>query len=113
MSICGRAGFRYIIFLPLVSMAAPAAWSQQGEGAEPIEEIITTGTRREGQSPTEALSPIDVLGGDMLDDQATYDLTDGLPKIAPSINTPSVLKLRCLPRSWLLLVTSLRVASAR
>jgi iron complex outermembrane receptor protein len=87
MSICGRAVFRYIIFLPLVSMAAPAAWSQQGEGAEPIEEIITTGTRREGQSPTEALSPIDVLGGDMLDDQATYDLTDGLPKIAPSINT--------------------------
>ena len=65
------------------SMALP-----QDEGAdEVIEEIVTTGTRREGQSPTETLSPVDVLGGETLANQATFDLTDGLAKIAPSINT--------------------------
>ncbi len=65
------------------SMALP-----QDEGAdEVIEEIVTTGTRREGQSPTETLSPIDVLAGTAVANQATFDLTDGLTKIAPSINT--------------------------
>jgi iron complex outermembrane receptor protein len=70
-----------IAMMPL--MAFP-----QDEGAdEVIEEIITTGTRREGQSPAETLSPVDVLGGETLTDQATFDLTDGLTKIAPSLNT--------------------------
>jgi iron complex outermembrane receptor protein len=65
------------------SMALP-----QDEGAdEVIEEIVTTGTRREGQSPTETLSPIDVLGGAALADQATFDVTDAITKIAPSLNT--------------------------
>src|SRR5688572_13721673 len=54
---------------------------------EPIEEIVITGTRREGQSPVEALSPIDVLQGAAVDDQATFDMTDALPKVAPAINT--------------------------
>jgi len=65
------------------SMALP-----QDEGAdEVIVEIVTTGTRRAGLSPTETLSPIDVLAGTALANQATFDLTDGLTKIAPSINT--------------------------
>jgi iron complex outermembrane receptor protein len=66
----------------------PSIAFPQDEGAdEVIEEIITTGTRKEGQSPTDALSPIDVLGGETLANQATFDMTDGLTKIAPSINT--------------------------
>ncbi len=35
----------------------------------------------------ESLSPIDVLAGTALTNQATFDLTDGLTKISPSINT--------------------------
>jgi iron complex outermembrane receptor protein len=54
---------------------------------ESIEEIVVTGTRKGGQSPTETLSPVDLLGGEMLSDQATFDLTEGLPKISPSLNT--------------------------
>ncbi|MDH3532718.1 MAG: TonB-dependent receptor [Gammaproteobacteria bacterium] len=61
--------------------------AQEADDEEAIEEIVTTGTRREGQSPTETLSPIDVLAGDALANQATFDMTDGLTKIAPSINT--------------------------
>jgi len=64
------------------SMALP-----QDEGADDTEEIVVTGTRREGQSPLETLSPIDVFAGTALANQATFDLTDGLTKIAPSINT--------------------------
>jgi iron complex outermembrane receptor protein len=64
------------------SMALP-----QDEGADEAEEIVVTGTRREGQSPTETLSPVDVFAGAALANQATFDMTDGLTKIAPSINT--------------------------
>ncbi len=66
--------------------AAPLALAQQ-TGEDVIEEIVTTGTRKEGQSPTETLSPIDVLAGDALANQAAFDMTDGLTKVAPSINT--------------------------
>lgn len=70
-----------------VAMAPSIALPQDAGADEVIEEIVTTGTRREGQSPTETLSPIDVLGGDLLANQAAFDMTDGLTKIAPSINT--------------------------
>lgn len=64
------------------------AYSQSDDGIDDlIEEIVTTGTRRQGQSPTETMSPIDVLRGSALVNQATFDMTDGLTKIAPSINT--------------------------
>jgi iron complex outermembrane receptor protein len=66
------------------ALAAPtAAVSQEEE----FEEIVVTGTRKGGQSPTETLSPVDMLSGELLSDQATFDLTDGLPKISPSLNT--------------------------
>src|SRR5262245_27129252 len=68
------------------ALAAPtAALSQQQE--EEFEEIVVTGTRKGGQSPTETLSPVDMLSGQLLSDQATFDLTEGLPKVTPSINT--------------------------
>lgn len=57
------------------------------EGANVLEEVVVTGTRREGQSYIETLSPIDVLTGAAIDDQATFDLTDGITKVVPSINT--------------------------
>ena len=77
---------------------APATALPQDEGAEDvIEEIVTTGTRRQGQSPTETLSPIDVLGGDLIANQAAFDLTDGLTKIMPSIKR-SASRSRTVPR---------------
>jgi iron complex outermembrane receptor protein len=70
------------------AIGSPAAYSQTDDGSDDrIEEIVTTGTRKQGQSPTETMSPIDVLAGDALINQATFDMTDGLTKIAPSINT--------------------------
>ena len=70
------------------AIGSPAAYSQTDDGSdELIEEIVTTGTRKQGQSPTETMSPIDILTGDALANQATFDMTDGLTKIAPSINT--------------------------
>ncbi|MDH3614559.1 MAG: TonB-dependent receptor [Gammaproteobacteria bacterium] len=69
-----------------MALSSPAALSQETED-DLLEEIVTTGTRKQGQSPTETLSPIDVLAGAVLANQATFDMTDGLTKVAPSINT--------------------------
>ena len=49
--------------------------------------IIVTGTRAQGTSPTESLSPVSVVGGAALTEQAAPSLTDALTNIAPSINT--------------------------
>lgn len=73
-----------------VCLPTSGAFAQESaEGADDrmMEEVITTGTRKEGVMPTETLSPVDVMGGTSLTDQATFDLTDGLSKIAPSFNT--------------------------
>ncbi|MBB3061131.1 TonB-dependent receptor plug domain-containing protein [Microbulbifer rhizosphaerae] len=52
-----------------------------------VEEVVVTGTRKEGVSPLETLSPIDVVGGENLSGQASFDLTESLAKVAPSFNT--------------------------
>ena len=79
----------YFLAAAAISLAigSPAAFSQTDDGSDALVEIVTTGTRRQGQSPTETLSPIDVLVGSALTNQATFDMTDGLTKVAPSINT--------------------------
>jgi iron complex outermembrane receptor protein len=69
------------------AMIPAVSFAQGAEGAEAVEEIVITGTRRAGQSPTETLSPIDILMGDRLAEQATFDMTDALTKVAPAINT--------------------------
>ncbi len=51
------------------------------------EEIIVTGTRTQGTSPTQSMSPVDVLGVGEIADQASSNLTDQLTAVAPSINT--------------------------
>jgi iron complex outermembrane receptor protein len=72
-----------------LAMAPAISISQESADAdyELIEEVVVTGTRKEGQLPTETLSPIDVLGSGAISNQANFDLTDGLSKIAPSFNT--------------------------
>jgi iron complex outermembrane receptor protein len=69
-----------------VAMTSGPVWAQNGDN-EFIEEIITTGTRKEGTSPTEAMSPVDVLSGDAFVEQAAFDLTDSITRLSPSLNT--------------------------
>jgi iron complex outermembrane receptor protein len=66
--------------------AAPAAPAADKEPTE-LETLVVTGTRKVGLSPTETISPVDVYGGDQLEQQATADLTDSLTKIMPALNT--------------------------
>jgi iron complex outermembrane receptor protein len=69
-----------------LGLSSPA-WSQAAAEEETIEEVVTTGTRKEGVSPTETMSPIDVLTGATFTNQGTFDMTDGFTKVAPSLNT--------------------------
>lgn len=75
-------------FLPacisILTSFSVGAYADEGASAE---QVIVTGTRKEGLSPLETLSPIDLIGGDDLVEQAAFDLTDSLGKISPSINT--------------------------
>ncbi|MGH7946236.1 MAG: TonB-dependent receptor plug domain-containing protein, partial [Opitutaceae bacterium] len=50
-------------------------------------EVIVTGTRKAGVSPTESISPVDVIDGSAVSQQAAFDLTDSLTKISASLNT--------------------------
>ena len=45
------------------ALGAPAAVLAQDSD---LEEIVVTGTRKGGQSPTETLSPVDLLSGSLL-----------------------------------------------
>ena len=80
-------------FAIAVALALPASGALAQEAAAPaaddraMEEVIATGTRREGVAPTETLSPVDVLGGANLGEQGSFDLTESLAKVAPSFNT--------------------------
>ena len=85
MRTCPESKTR-LLYLAVASsllITPPAALSQDAD----LEEIVVTGTRKGGQSPTETLSPVDMLSGALLAEQAAFDLTDGLPKLSPSLNT--------------------------
>ena len=69
----------------LPALSAPLAIAQQSSAA--LEEVVVTGTRKEGMSPTETLSPIDVISSESLTRQASFSLTESLTQIAPSLNT--------------------------
>jgi iron complex outermembrane recepter protein len=71
----------------LIAPFAVLAQAQQAAGKTTLEEIVVTGTRKIGQSPTETLSPVDMFDGELIADQATYDLTDSLTKVSSAINT--------------------------
>lgn len=52
-----------------------------------VEEIVVTGTRKEGLEPTETLSPVDVVSFEAIAHQATSDFTESLSRVTPSFNT--------------------------
>ena len=62
--------------------------AEETAAPEPFgETIVVTGTRKAGLIPIETLSPVDVLSSEAISEQASFDLTDGLARIAPSFNT--------------------------
>jgi iron complex outermembrane receptor protein len=81
--------FSSAIVLAATVLALPeqTAIAQGASGEATIEEIVTTGTRKRGLSPTETLSPVDVLSGSTVQNQASFDLTESLTRVAPSLNT--------------------------
>jgi iron complex outermembrane recepter protein len=65
----------------------PAAPAPAAKKPVELDQLVVTGTRTPGRSPTESLSPIDVFRPAMLEKQAAADFTDQLANIAPSFNT--------------------------
>jgi len=77
-------------FLALVLGTCGVAGAQSAGAADQKtvdEEMIVTGTRKAGVSPTETLSPVDVIAGTALVQQGAFDMTDSLTKLTPSLNT--------------------------
>jgi iron complex outermembrane receptor protein len=77
------------VMLPLMSAAQQANPAPQASAAssDRLEEVVVTGTRKTGVSVTESLSPIDIVSGSAIANQASSDLTEALRNIAPSFNT--------------------------
>ena len=69
----------------LLSFAASA--QQESASETQIGEVVVTGTRKAGLSPTETLSPVDQISGDLISNQGSFDLTDSLTKVVPALNT--------------------------
>jgi len=51
------------------------------------EEMVVTGTRKAGMSATETLSPVDMIDGSAIMQQGSFDMTETLTKLNPSLNT--------------------------
>jgi iron complex outermembrane receptor protein len=71
----------------LVAAAVALAIGGVAVAQTALVEVVVTGTRREGVSPTESLSPVDVIDGAVISQQAAFDLTDSLTKVSPALNT--------------------------
>ena len=80
--------FRFLIpvsaALLVVPGIAPVAQAQQG--ADEIEEIITTGTRRAERTASDSAIPIDVVTGQEFENMGTGDMDDMLRNTLPSYN---------------------------
>ena len=76
------------VTLALLLGLSSTAMAQSSDGEEALlEEVVVTGTRKEGRLPTETLSPVDVISGDALQYQAATDFTDSLTKLTPALNS--------------------------
>ncbi len=81
---------RWLMSASAIALAVPAlspvALAQQNRAQEPIEEIITTGTRRAERSAADSAVPIDVVSGQDFVNMGTSDLDDMLRNTVPSYN---------------------------
>lgn len=71
----------------IVATAVALVLGQSAYAQTELAEIVVTGTRRADVAATESLSPIDIVGGAAVSQQAAFDLTDSLTRISPSLNT--------------------------
>jgi iron complex outermembrane receptor protein len=71
----------------LVAAAVALVLSQTAHAQEELGEVVVTGTRKANVSATESLSPIDIVDGGDIAQQAAFDMTDSLTRVSPSINT--------------------------
>lgn len=85
--LMGKAEYLFLLAALVLSGSGPAFAQDEEEEATILEEVIVTGTRREGRSLTETLSPIDVISGSALENQSRTDLTDTLTKLTPALNS--------------------------
>jgi iron complex outermembrane receptor protein len=101
----GAPGRTALYFSIALAVASSGAWAQTAEDAEAppsadadqkdatrgkaalLDDVIVTGTRVQGRSPTESISPVDVFDAGDLERQSSFDFTDQLSNIAPSFNT--------------------------
>ncbi|AQA18327.1 hypothetical protein BST95_08870 [Halioglobus japonicus] len=70
-------------------IAVTAGYSQVAlaqEGADQLEEVVVTGTRREARSVFDSAAPIDVIGGEEFRNQGASDMTTLLRNSVPSYN---------------------------
>ncbi|MCZ6641140.1 MAG: TonB-dependent receptor [Gammaproteobacteria bacterium] len=73
-----------VLCLVFSSVAIPAAMA--AEGAQVIEEVVVTGSRRAARSATDAAVPVDVFTGDEIGRQGSHDMDDLLRNLIPSYN---------------------------
>lgn len=64
-----------------------ASATRPTSSAELLDQVVVTGTRVQGHSPLESMSPIDVVNPVDLERQASADFTDQLSNLLPSFNT--------------------------
>jgi iron complex outermembrane receptor protein len=73
----------------LLALSAPAPiLAQQREDAEVLDQVVVTGTRVAGRSATDTPAPIDVIGGEQLEQNGSPELNQALSKVLPSYNFP-------------------------
>ncbi len=74
---------------PAIAQTPAADEGEEARASSPalLDNVIVTGTRVLGRSPTESISPVDVFDASTLERQSSFDFTDQLSNIAPSFNT--------------------------
>ena len=66
----------------------PAVAADQKQDAQPIEEVVVTGTRVADRSATDTAVPVDVVASDALTDTGNTEVNQALSKALPSFNFP-------------------------
>jgi iron complex outermembrane recepter protein len=84
------AARRLLVRLPFFAISALAS-AVAGAQAPPdnpteLDSVVVTGTRVQGLSPSQAISPVDAYTNVQLEQQAGIDMTDVLRTISPSFN---------------------------
>ena len=82
-----RTALASALLIALSAQAQAQEAANKEKDTTELTTVVVTGTKKAGQSPTESISPIDVFGGEQLQNQGTADLTDSLTKIVPALNT--------------------------